>query len=321
MPKPGKVGFARGFMVDQRALELVAVFLAVLIPTALIALSLTDAAASVGPPDAFGDGAQGEATAGAAWAIAEVFVAIGILVAAFVYRKLPEWAQELVVTNLGILVLMWFGANAQSAGYFGVYAGSIVALYTAYKVTDEFGVYWALNNVFCVLFAIAGGLMLGMLFGVPGMILAIVGLTIYDHVFANQKKWMFTLGETILKARLPAIFIRPAAWRMQWDELLESFGMTDEDEESDDEDDGSWGLGTADLMIPAGFVAAVATAPAGVVATFGPVALAAVAVGVLVACFRLRWEMETRGSGAGLPALSAGALVPYVAIVALAAVV
>lgn len=312
----------RGFMVDQRAIELVAVFLAVLVPTALIALSLTDAAASIGPPDAFGDGAQGEATAGAAWAIAEVFVAIGILVAAFVYRKLPEWAQELVATNLVILILMWFGANAQSEGFFATYAGSLAGLYTAYKITDEFGVYWALNNVFCILFAIAGGLMLGMLFGVPGMILAIVGLTIYDHVFANKKKWMFTLGSTILKARLPAVFIRPSSWRMQWDELLESFGMLgdgEDDEESDDEDDGSWGLGTADLMIPAGFVAAVATAPGGVVATFGPVALAAVAVGVLVACFRLRWEMETRGSGAGLPALSAGALVPYIALVGVAA--
>ena len=60
----------------------------------------------------------------------------------------------------------------------------------------------------------------------------------------------------------------------------------------------------ADLALPAALAAAVATAggPAPLLAAGGVVA------GIAIACFRLRHRMLTAGSGAGMPALTAGAI-------------
>lgn len=306
--------------VDRQSLALAALFLVVIVPTAWLAYIVGQTGTGIGPPEAFGSGAAGEATAGAAWALLEIGFAVAILVAAFVYRRLPEWVQSLLITNAVAALAMYAGARGQATGTFAYYVGGFVALFTTYKVLDHFNVYWIANNVYAVILAIVGGLTIGLIFGVPGMVLAIVALTVYDHIFANKQSWMFTIGTTALKARLPVLVVKPEGWRMAWEDLIDMLDITDDEDRQRDSDD-VWGIGTADLMIPAGFVAAVASTPSGVLAAFGTAAVGIVIAGVVVACFRLRHEMQSRGSGAGLPALSAGALIPYAAlyVVALAA--
>lgn len=309
---------SRRFRVDRAAVEMALLFAIVLGVTAFLGLQLQEVAAThSGVSESFGSGQSGEAAAGAAWAIGEVLVAGVLLGIVLVFRRLPEWIQDLVGYNLVIGALMYLGAHFGAVESLATGILIIGGLVTTFCTLDHFEVYWMLNNVWCILLAIFGGIILGLTFGVTGMAIAIVALAIYDHVFANKKSWMFTLLEAIINLRLPVVFIRPAVLRFEWEDLVEDVAEIEEDGDDDEPDTSAWGIGMADMMIPAGFVAAVAMQPGQALAGIETLALVAVIAGTLVACFRLRFEMVTRGSGAGLPALCAGTLVPYAALLAL----
>jgi len=301
-------------VIDWTAIELAALFAVVLGIAAAIGLQVGPST-NAATPDQFGNGASSQAAAGAAWATAEVVVAATMLVLLFVYNRLPEWLQSLVKWNVLFVLAMYLGAAAGDGGSFWPQAGLLVGAGFTYGLLDQFDVWWVANNALAVLLAVLGGSLIGLVFGVPGMALALIVLTVYDHVFANKQTWMFALGSAIVSARLPALFIRPSSWRLDWDELTDSFGADREDvDNAEDMPNNAWGLGTADLMLPAGFVVAVATTDIAWLPSGGLLVTLLVATGIIVACFRLRHEMLTRGSGAGLPALAAGALVPYVVI-------
>lgn len=296
--------------IDRAAVEMAALFAIVMGATAWLALNIgPEAASEVGPPDAFGSGTSGEATAAGAWALAEVAFAVSIIGGLFLYRRLPEWLQDLAKYNLVFGLALVVGARY---GY--PIVPLFVGVFTTYMVADHFGLWWIFNNIIALALAVVVGVALGLIFGVVGVGVALVGLTIYDHIFANKKKWMFALGKLAMELRLPLLIFRPDRMRVEWSEIIDTLQEAEAGEEDDESDGTSWGIGTADFMLPAGFVAAVATAPSVVVTTFGPLAVVVVIAGILVACARLRFEMLTKGSGAGLPALSAGAMVPYAAL-------
>jgi len=194
---------------------------------------------------------------------------------------------------------------------------------TGWKVVEEIGLWWVFNNILAFGLAIMGGAVLGIALNPIAIFVAFVLLTAYDHIFANQRNWMFSLAELIVKYRFPALFVIPAKLRFDWDDV---FDTDDESEEGAEDDDGEiesetvvWGIGTADLMIPAGFAGAVAV-EAQPLSNASTVILVGVIAGILIACARLRYELEHKGSGAGLPALAAGSLGGYIIMTSLVTV-
>jgi presenilin-like A22 family membrane protease len=263
--------------------------------------------ANVGGPDATAAEAAGT---GAAWAGLEVLTAAGLLVAILVYRRLPEWLQtSLRFGGVASLFLylggQWGAADALATGW-----ALVMGIILIYKAADAYDVWWLINNVLSVLIAIWIGAYLAYLFGVFGLGVALLALTVYDHVFANERSWMFDLADAMLRVRLPIVFLKPHRLRFDWARLYESGGDTGDDAGETDASlpDSAWALGTADLALPAAFAAAVAVAPVGGLVSGGVWAAIAVIGGVAVAALRLRWELLNQGSGAGLPALSTGAL-------------
>jgi presenilin-like A22 family membrane protease len=289
---------------DRQAVEMAAVFAVVLLPVAYIAMHLgPETASAVDTPGGLSNDAGGQATAGAGLALFEVAFAATLLAGYIVYRRyFPEWLQDTARTAAFGVLFIYAGAR------FGMWvAPGFAGLYVTMNVLDELGVWWLANNALAIVLAIGYAIVLGALFGVVGLAVLLVGMTVYDHVFANKKGWMFALATPLLKARLPVLFIRPGAWRFPWDDVVDSL---DSDGEKD-ENQRAWGIGMADLMLPSAFVAAVLMTPASA-AYAGGIAVAALCIaGVLVACARLRFEMLTQGSGAGLPALTGGVLAPY----------
>lgn len=300
--------------VDRQALELVALYVVVLGVTAAIAAYIgPEEAATVSPPEQFGEGTQAEAGAATAMVLVEVAFAVGLLGLILVYNRLPEFAQDLVKSNAYIGVFVYLGARYGTQGQPWELPLLVVGVYTAYRVLDRYGLYWMLNNVFAVGLAIVMGVAVGLIFGIPGVGLLLLGLTVYDHVFANKQQWMFTMGKTLVKIGVPVLFLRPSALRNEWDDIVAMFDDSegDGDDDGESEDTVTWGLGTGDMMLPAGFVTAVITTPSDALLVGGLVAGVVCILGALLACLRLRYEMLTRGSGAGLPALSTGLLAAY----------
>lgn len=296
------------FIVDREAGLLAALFLVV----QLAALELAELVMASGGQPERPAGVSSDAAAGAAWVGAEVAFAIVLLGVILLYKRAPEWVQKILKWNALVYLIGAVGASAGRDGVFPETFAVLLAFITLYLATDHFDVFWMLNNILAVVIAVWIGAVLAFLFGITGLLIALVGLTVYDHVFANKQSWMFDMAEVMLKLRLPVIFYRPSSLRYNWDDLL---GTDDEEEDDEGDDDADeerprdqWGIGTADLALPAGFVAAVALAPTGEFLATGYTAAGFVILGVVVACFRLRWELINRGSGAGLPALSSGAL-------------
>lgn len=293
------------FIIDREAGMLAVLFL--LVQVAAVKLTGLIASSGVQPERPVAQGS--DAAAGAVWVGAEIMFAIALLGVIMLYKRAPEWVQKIVKMNLVIGLAIHLGASAANDGVFLPLLATVVIGLTFIMAIDHFDIYWILNNLFAIVVAIYVGVILAFFFGITGLVVAFVGLTIYDHVFANKQSWMFDMAEVLVKMRMPVIFIRPTSLQYDWDNLLD-----ETDEEGDAEDDSTersrnqWGIGTADLALPAGFAAAVAVAPTGAFLATGMIASAFVILGVLVACFRLRWEIINEGSGAGLPALSMGAL-------------
>lgn len=259
-------------------------------------------------PAMSGSSTSEQAAAGGGWAIAEVVAAVVLLGVVTLWQRLPEWLQDVVKTGTLVVASMVAGAYLapEGATAFWAVAAMGVGYYGLSKAADAYDVYWILNNIEGVAFAIVAGGAIGAVLPLPFLVVGIVGLTIYDHVFANQNEWMFTIGAGLLKAKLPLVIFAMPSLRVDWDDLCDA--MTAEEDRSEEffPNDSGFGIGTADLLLPAALAVAVVTAvgtPMG-----GVVPVVGISIGVMVAAFRLRWEMLNIGSGAGLPAITSGAL-------------
>lgn len=312
-------------VVDREAVLLVVLFGVVF----LGAVQLTDAMVATGTEVKTPGGVQG-AEAGGAWAVAETIVAVAFLAVIALYRRLPDWVRKIIKWNAAAAILLFLGADNPFLPTLAVAAGVI----TVGIATDHFDIFWMVNNVLCVLLAVAMAAVIGIALNATAVIVALVGLSIYDHVFANKKKWMFTLGRTFIALRLPLLFVRPRAWRFKWSEALETEG-DDGDGDGDGKDAGAdvgadsdlkeqdapevgleeraWGIGTADLALPVSLAAVVVSSAGGVAAWETQGIVLGILIGVTIACFRLRHSMLTRGGGAGLPPLATGAILGYAA--------
>lgn len=285
---------ARSITLDSHAVLMALLFLAVQLGAVALAVYLDGLGANPKPPG----GVEG-ASAGAAWVSVEVAFAVVLLAVAIAYKRAPEWLQTVLKWNAIVAGLLWLGSIYGTSGI-----PFILVAVTLWIVTDEFDVYWIINDLLGIFFAIYLGAGIALIFGVEALLVALVGFTIYDHYFANKRTWMFSMAELLLKIRLPVIVFVPEGWRLDWDEMIERLA---EDEEDGAEDELlSWGIGMADLMFPAGVAAALAIAPTGGLFGGGDLIVLGVIVGTVIACFRLRYEMINKGSGAGLPALAAG---------------
>lgn len=234
-----------------------------------------------------------QAGIGVAWAVAEAVFAGLLLASLLLWRRLPAWIKAIARDALTIIVWMTVGAWALANRQFHLVLPVVLGLFVLAKAADEFDVWWFVNNVLAIGIAIYAAAGVGVILGPVIIGVGLVGLAVYDHAFANQRDWMFDLAAWTIRRKLPMLVVIPSRWREPWDELAE-------DAEVEERED-IFGIGMADLLLPAAF--AVALAHTGRV---GP--LYGAVAGTFVACFRLSWELDNGGSGAGLPALTAGAL-------------
>lgn len=289
---------------DYWAMLLALLFLSVIAGS----LALVPWVNSMGVEQAMGGSSAAEqAAAGGGWAIAEAIAAVIILGAIAAWRLLPEWAREIVKDNLTIGLWMLNGAGAYVADVFLPVMAAAIGLLTIAKTAVRFEVYWLLHNVFAVGVAILGAVLLGVTFPLPFLVIGLVGLTVYDHVFANQQDWMMKIGEGLLCAKLPVVVFAFPKLRVDWDDLCDAIADEEEEKEQSEffPDKKGFGIGTADLLLPAALAVAVVktigTPVGGVIPAVG------LTIGVIIAAFRLRWELINTGSGAGLPAITSGA--------------
>lgn len=304
---------------DRRAVEIAAVLLFVAGAAAVITMP-APAAVDTSPEQVVGDvtGSESgnEAATATAWVLIEVFAAVAILALIFISRRLPPWLRT-TLKRLGIASAIYYWGVASMNGdqpLVGLVA--MAGVYLGYRITDRLGVYWVINNVLSVAIAIAFGVVLGGFLGVVGFAAALVALTGYDYYFADRKSVMFDLADFILRLRIPVIFVRPAGAQLRWGDLLGG-DLSDED----DTPGLAWGIGTADLLAGAAFIAALTTTGSfmGVRHSAGVIGL--VLAGLALSALRLSHKLETKDGGAGLPAITAGLLLPYAGVVALSLVV
>lgn len=285
---------------DWRAVALALLFL-VVISGALAIRPLLIASGTESAVE--GASSSQQAAVGAGWAIAEATFA-GLLVGVIlVWRKLPEWVQEIVTDAMMIAGYMMFGVFAAEQSSFWSAAALIIGLVAVMNVADHFDVWWIANNLLALGLAIfvAG---VGIVLGPWVLAVGLIGLSLYDYWFADRESWMFTLGSGFLNWKVPVLFVIPKSIRLDWDELTEA--MSGEEVEDEDQAEIGFGIGTADLALPAAFVVALAGEISIGVSTGIPIV--AVTAGILVACARVSWKMANRGGGAGLPPLTSGAI-------------
>jgi len=295
--------------IDKQALYLASLFLAVTIGAIVMLDLLQTSGTSVSTPGNV-DGAE----AGAAWAIAEVAFAITVLLGIFAYRYLPTTLQSIVKASLKIVAVYAAGVIFYGAGLFTEGLAAIISAYATSKLVNHAGLWWLINNALCVGLAVAGAAVLALGLNEVALFVFLLGMTVYDRAFADKREYMFDLASLAIRLRLPVLFVKPTTFRFDWDDLTDELTGG----ESDEPDDNTWGIGTADLMLPAAFVAALATSDAvvwpelaGILAT----------VGIVFAAFRIRHKALTKGSGAGLPPLTAGLAIAYLPLLAATAVV
>jgi len=301
-PHPIRDRLAEEFTLDRQAVLLAALAVLTSLLATLTALRLQAAGVAFELPqqasEVAGSEQAGQAAAGSAWALLEVLGAVVLLAVLYLLRLSPALAKKLLKYNLAFILVFTLGADAASTAVVAPVLGVYVAGLSVYIAASHYDLWWAVNNVLVVTIAVFFGAAVGLLFGLWGMVPALVLFAVYDHYFANKRGWMFDFAQVLLRYRLPVLFFKPDGWRLNWDDMVA------EPDDDDGHADSVWGIGMADLALPAGLAAAVATAggPAPLLAAGGVVA------GIAVACFRLRHRMLTAGSGAGMPALTAGAI-------------
>jgi presenilin-like A22 family membrane protease len=205
------------------------------------------------------------------------------------WRYLPEWLQESLSRAGRYAVAVTIGAYGVATGSFWVVVGAGVGAILTAAIADELDCWWLFNNALAlglaIYFAAGTGIVLGpVIIGV-----GLVGLAVYDYVFADRAEWMFSLAESAMRRKLPLLVVVPPTVQYDWDAFI--------DREHGDES--GWGIGMADLLLPAAF--AVSLVDAGGLLAVG------VTAGTLLACVRVSWKLE-QGGGAGLPPLVTGAL-------------
>lgn len=238
-----------------------------------------------------------KATAGVAWALAEAAFAGILLGGVVLWRRFPEWLQEALWSGVKFGVPMAVGIAAASVSAGGFWLAVAVGMVIIGTAIDAFDCYWIINNILAVALAIYVGVAAGVVLGAVVIGVGLIGLTIYDYVFADRESWMFDLAGWTLRNRLPALFIVPSTWRLDWDDIATGF---ESDADTDPDEIVSWGIGMADLALPAAFVVALA---------HGGSALPAygAALGVFLASTRISKKLDD-GGGAGLPPITSGAL-------------
>lgn len=284
---------------DWRGYALVALF-AVVITGALLARPMW---INSGVEPAFAGASTAEqAATGGIWALAEAAFAGLLISLILLYRWLPKWVQNIVEKALTMALWMWIGAAGYIAGYFWTVMLAGVGLFALLKTAERLDLWWTINNIMVLGIAIYMAAWIGVVLSPWILAAGLVGLSVYDYVFADRESWMFTLAGSMLAWKLPVIFILPEKLRFDWDALT---GALSGDVDEDDAPELALGIGTADLLIPAAFVVSLVPVTPSILHT---ITIAAVIGGILLACFRVSWKMVHNDGGAGLPPLTSGAI-------------
>lgn len=280
---------------DWKAALLMALFVAVIGG----ALALRPSAVAGGTEPAYtGTSTAGQAAGGVAWAIVEALFAVALLAGILLWDRVPEWVQETVKTVVKFIIPFAIGVIGALLWTPGAALASALATIILVKALDAAGLYWLVNDVLALALAIYIGVVAGIVFGVVILAVGVIGLTAYDYYFADRKPWMETLAVWTIRRRVPALFIAPATARFDWSKFVETLNASDDDRSV--RKYMAFGIGMADLALPAAFAVAVAHSGGGL-------PLAGAIAGTLVACLRVSWKIE-QGVGAGLPPLMSGAL-------------
>lgn len=291
--------------LDRGAVMLAALFAVVIVPSVYLAVRYPINI----EPNTYG--LEG-ATLGGAWVVAEVVLAAALVGLIFVFRYLPEWVKKWIYLSLVLTVAMVAGAVGAVIEMLWPLIGIVVVAAFVIEFLLGYDLWWIGNNVFVLIIAIMAASVGAAVLGVEALVVGMIGLSVYDWYFADRKPWMMALAAVAVKYYAPVLFIFPNGWRLDWEDLVKK---TDDDdgEGEPEEDDPSviMGIGTADLMIPAMFAAAVAIEPSPLAVGGVSAAALGVGIGTLAACLRLRWKILEHESGAGLPPLTTGALVGY----------
>lgn len=282
--------------IDNRAVWLGILFLVVIDGAGAVALALTNMGAA--EPAFQGASSSGQAAGGAAWAIGEALFAGVLLGCILLWRRFPEWLQNALMGAVKFGVPMLIGGYVVTKGLFWAGLIGVVGLVIVLKIAEAFDLWWVVNNLLALGLAMYVAASVGVVLGPLVIGVALVGLSVYDYLFADRRKWMFTLAAWTVRRKLPALFIVPSTWRLDWDELADS--MEGDDEQAADVPV-EYGIGMADLALPAAFVVAVTHGSGSLYPWVGATA------GILVACARVSFKLES-GGGAGLPPLTSGTI-------------
>lgn len=249
----------------------------------------------------------GSAQSGAALALLEVGVAVALLGLLAFYRRLPEALQSIVKYNaltflVILLVVDMYHISLEIVGpsmavlYLQAF---VMSLFTAAFLVNEYDVYWIVNNILAIVLAIGVAGAVGYVLSVPALLVFLLGMTIYDWVFADKNEFMFDLAALLTEYRLPVLFVRPHKLQFDWNKHL---GFPEETDEDEPLPETTWGIGMADLALAGAVPAALVSSTASY-----PVLMAALVVGgITLAALRLRKRMVDDLPGAGLPAITAG---------------
>lgn len=279
---------------DSRAAILVSLFAVVIGGALAVRPALV---ATQGVESAVTGASTGEqAGIGVVWAIAEAIFAGLLLAGVLLWRRLPGWVRNIGRDLLTIAVWMTVGAWALANRQFHLALPVVLGLFAIAKAADEYDIWWLINNALAIGLAIYLAAFVGVILGPVVIAVGLVGLAVYDHVFANERDWMLNLAVWTIQRKLPMLVVVPNRWRQSWDDLAE------EPEDMAERED-VFAIGMADLLLPAAF--AVALAQTGRIG-----ALSGAVVGTGIACFRLSWVSANgpKRGGAGLPSLTVGAV-------------
>lgn len=288
-----------------------------LVGTAAAGVWLAEWFMSIGfrQPESIADASAGEAAAaGGGLVILEVMAAVVLLGLIYAVRWLPEWYRQLLKRLAGGAIVLLIGGQlfaitggSETAFYQGM--AIVLGAYAIGRIMGHYGIWWIGNNAIALGLAVLLGATGGIVLPLEFIIVFLVGMTIYDHWFANKREYMFTIAAAAVRYRLPVVVLWPRQWRFDFDELLE----LDEDEAHGRSY--AFGIGTADLLLGSMFATAVYAHWSDAFAVY------AVLGGLALAGFRISQEMKTRGSGAGMPPITVGAIGAFVIAAAIGVVV
>lgn len=244
-------------------------------------------------------GGNAGAIDGILFAAAVATMALTMIGFLLVINRMPEWFRELLVwsTVTGLLVAIGGVAAEQNVlayAVFGFSGGLIVV-----RLIQKLGIWWIMNNILYVAVGILFASLAATAIRPSFVITFIIGIMIYDHVFADRKDWMFQMASAQVRCYIPVLFLWPGKKRFQWSEL--KIG-------GDGTNIGGWGLGLGDALVPAVFIGSVTFH----YETFYVLPLAAwgIIIALPIAASLLRIMIEHR-SGAAMPIIGTWCLLGF----------